>query len=112
MLIIDEDNNITLTRSDSCAVSLSVIDSEGESYDYSSDLVQLTIKGSTNTQHVVIQKTITNDFFKITPEDTKDLDYGIYKYDVQLITQNNDVYTIIGPCDFILAEEVNYNVTR
>ena len=112
MLKIDENNNIFLTRSDTCNITLSVLNDDGTEYDYSSDLVQLTIKGSTNTKHVIIQKNINSDYFNISPDDTKDLEYGLYKYDVQIITENNEVYTVIGPCDFVLLDEVNFNVNR
>ena len=50
--------------------------------------------------------------FKILPDDTKNLDYGVYKYDVQIITESNDVFTVIGPSDFVLLGEVNFNVSR
>ena len=112
MLKIDENNNIYLTRADSCVLDLSVVDDEGNEYDYSNDLVQLTIKGSTLTDSVIIQKAITGDHFIIDPNDTKNLDYGVYRYDVQIINNSNAVYTVIGPANFVLCDEVNFNVTR
>lgn len=112
MLKIDDNNNIYLTRADTCVIDLSVKDSDDNEYDFSNDLVQLTIKGSTATSNVIIQKTITGDHFTITPADTKDLEYGTYKFDVQIITTDNNVYTVVGPANFVLCDEVNFNVTR
>ena len=112
MLKIDNNNNIYLTRADTCIIELSVKDNEGNDYDFSNDLVQLTIKGSTATDDVIIQKAITGDHFTILPTDTKDLEYGIYKYDVQIITTGNNVYTVVGPGNFVLCDEVNFNVAR
>ena len=112
MYKIDENQNIVLTRSDTCILKLEITDSAGNSYDYSNDTVQLTVKSSTYTNDIIIQKTIDGDSFVITPDDTKDLTYDVYMYDVQIITPQNNVYTVIGPCDFVLSSEVNFNVTR
>lgn len=112
MYKIDDDQNIFLTRSDTCSLKLSVVDDNDTPYDYSNDLVQLTIKTNTYTPVIVIQKNIVGDTFKIDPDDTKNLQYGRYLYDVQIITNSNDVYTVIGPCNFVLNDEVNFNVER
>ena len=112
MYKIDEKQNIILTRSDTCVLKLEITDSAGDSYDYSNDTVQFTVKSSTYTNEVIIQKTINGDSFVITPDDTKDLYYGTYFYDVQIITPQNNVYTVIGPCEFVLSSEVNFDVTR
>lgn len=112
MYKIDDDQNIFLTRSDTCALKLSVVDDNDTPYDFSNDLVQLTIKTNTYTPEIVIQKTIVGDTFKIEPTDTKSLLYGKYLYDVQIITNSGDVYTVIGPSNFVLTDEVNFNVER
>ena len=36
----------------------------------------------------------------------KDLEFGKYYYDVQLSTIDGEVFTLIGPCEFILMEEI------
>ena len=111
MLYIDEDNNITLTRGDSAVLELSIKD-DGMSYDYSDDLVQLTIKRNTVTNEVLIQKTFTSGVVVIDPSDTKDLRYTDLKYDVQLIKNDGGgVHTVIPPRLFTIAEEVNFDVT-
>lgn len=111
MFIVDSDNNIMLTRGDTAILTLSV-KRNGEDYDYSSDLVQFTVKRNTVTQDIVIQKTFSGTSISINPADTKDLFYQDMKYDVQIINSSNEVYTVITPHDFILTEEVNFNVTR
>ena len=111
MLNIDTNNNITLTRGDTAELTLTV-KKNGVVYDYSSDLVQLTVKRNTVTESVVFQKTFSGDTIKITPDETKNLTYTDMKYDVQIIDTDNNVYTVIPPRDFIIAEEVNFNVTR
>ena len=111
MLIVDSDNNIKLTRGDTAILTLSV-KRNGSDYDYSNDLVQFTVKRNTVTQDIVIQKTFSGTSISINPADTKDLYYQDMKYDVQIINSSNEVYTVITPHDFILTEEVNFNVTR
>ena len=111
MLTVDSENNITLTRGDTAILTLTV-KKNGSDYDFSDDLTQFTVKRNTVTSDIVFQKTFTGTSIQIDPSDTKDLYYTDLKYDVQLITPDNEVYTVITPHDFIVAEEVNFNVTR
>lgn len=109
MLFIDDDNNITLTRGDSATIELSIKD-EGASYDFSGDLVQLTVKRNTVTDDIIFQKTFSSNVIIIEPSDTKDLRYTDLKFDVQLINSQGGVYTVIPPRRFTISEEVNFNV--
>ncbi|MBO7735148.1 MAG: hypothetical protein J6S67_21470 [Methanobrevibacter sp.] len=110
MLYIDNDNNITLTRSDNATLELTVKD-DGMTYDFSNDLVQFTVKRNTVTETVIFQKTFTAGVILIEPSDTSTLNYTDLVYDVQLIKQGGGVYTVIPPRKFTIAEEVNFNVT-
>lgn len=103
-------NNIMLTRGDSAMLTLNVKDDSGVTYDYSSDLTQFTVKRNCVTTDIVLQKTFTGTTITILPSDTKDLNYQDLKYDVQIITSGGAVYTVIPPHDFILTDEVNFNV--
>lgn len=111
MLFIDDDNNITLTRGDSATIELSITD-EGAAYDFSGDLVQLTVKRNTVTEDIIFQKTFTTGVIVIDPSDTATLKYTDLKFDVQLINDQNGVYTVIPPRRFTIAEEVNFNAKR
>lgn len=111
MLIVDSENNITLTRGDTAILTLTVT-KNGADYDYSDDLTQFTVKRNTITEEIIIQKTFTGSSIIIDPDDTKDLYYQDLVYDVQLITPNNEVFTVITPKQFIISNEVNFNVTR
>lgn len=108
MLKIDENNNITLTRGDSATIELTIKD-EGLSYDFTSDLVQLTVKRNTVTEDIIFQKTFSSGVIVINPADTADLKYTDLKFDVQLINEHGGVYTVIPPRRFTIAEEVNFN---
>lgn len=110
MLLIDNENNIMLTRGDTAVLNLEVT-IDGEAYDYSNDLVQFTVKKNTVTDSIIIQKTFSGSSVTIEPEDTENLDYQTLKYDVQVITQSGKVYTVIPPRNFTIAEEVNFDGT-
>ena len=78
------------------------------------DEILFTVKKTVYTREIELQKKaeILEDgkaYIEILPEDTSCLDYGIYKYDVQLITPEGVVTTIVKPSGFNLTEEVTWN---
>lgn len=60
--------------------------------------IQLT-RGNTARLSTVISNGATG---------THALEFGKYVYDVQIITEASDVYTVIGPCTFEILKEVTY----
>ena len=92
MLHIDENNNITLTRGDSATIELAIKD-DGMTYDYSNDLVQLTVKRNTVTEEIIFQKTFSSNVIIIEPEDTSKLNITINEEKYQI---NNNDYGIIA----------------
>ena len=100
--------NIELTRGDTAELSLDVKKNDGTAYDFSSDTVVFTVKKSTITSEIIFQKSFNSGEIKILPEDTAHLNYGTYKYDVQITTPGGDVYTVIEPSDFTLTSEVTF----
>jgi hypothetical protein len=81
------------------------------------DVVYFTVKASTQTTNKIFQ-IIADDYeddfedgeaiIHIRPQDTKDLRYHQYVYDVQLVRQGGEVTTIITPSKFVVEEEVTY----
>lgn len=107
MLTIDEENHIRLTRGDSAILSLSIEGENGEPYvPTDADLILLTVKHTTREKAVLIQKRLMDGAFRLTPEDTKNLDYWRYVYDVQLVQENGFTSTVIAPAVFEICEEV------
>ncbi len=94
--------NIFLTRGDTAKIALSITSAGNSAYDSTKDTVVLTVKKSTTDKEKILQKTASHD-------DTKNLDYGDYVYDVQLTTVAGNVCTIITPHRFRLEEEVNFD---
>lgn len=105
---IDKHKNIFMVKGNTAVFNLT-IKKDGEVYDYSNDLVQLTIKTDIYTNEVLIQKTFANGSIKFVPDDTKNLDYGVYKYDVALTTPDGDFYTVITKRDFEITGRVTEN---
>lgn len=114
-----EDSFIYLTRGDTAYLEIELEDDEKFN---AGDKIVLSIKRSlTNDAQYVLQKevNVNNEVesvtIKIEPEDTTNISYGLYYYDVQLTRSNGDVFTIITPDsqeakqNFKLLKEVTRN---
>lgn len=100
-------NKIQLTRGDTAQIKLAVTQ-DGQPYDFEKDTVVFSVKTSTTTPQYIFQKTVKDGVILIRPEDTENLQYGSYKYDVQLTTEAGDVCTIIPPDIFEVMPEVTW----
>lgn len=98
-------NTIYLTRGDTLQAQLS-IQQDGAEYDVQSgDSIRFALKRNelnhSKTQYVdqepLILKDISNDtmMLRLDPEDTKELDFGTYVYDIQITMANGIVDTFI-----------------
>lgn len=101
-------NDITFIRGDTVELSISLYDVDGEPYEVQEDDVLLwTVKRNTRTKEKVLQKQVT-DTIMIEHEDTKELPYGEYVWDLQLTQSDGTVTTVIPPSRLRLLEEVTY----
>jgi hypothetical protein len=106
--------DIFMTRGDSETFEVRLEDYDtGEKINFvQGDVVKFTVKASTQTATVLIEKVIT-EFedgearVHIQPSDTNNLKYHSYVYDVQLNRQGN-ITTVIKPSKFVIEEEVTY----
>lgn len=109
MLEIKADGSIRLTRGDTAKLTVK-LKYEGTNDSYiirPTDKFTLTVKKSVKDTVALVQKVVVgSNNIKINPEDTQDLAFGKYKYDVQLTTADGEVYTIIDPATFEVAEGV------
>lgn len=111
MLYIEKDGIIRLTRGDTARLTVKILnDLDGNEYEPSeTDVLRLTIKRTVKDLEPLVQKVITGSSqFYIVPDDTKDLSFGKYQYDVELTTASGDVYTVIEPSTFEILKEVTY----
>lgn len=100
---------ITLTRGDSFAANIEIIQPNGKLYTPSEgDHVRFAMKRSIKDEDVLILKEIPIDTLRLVldPEDTKRLDFGNYIYDIQLTKSTGEVDTFITKSQFTLTEEV------
>jgi len=103
-----EGNRISLTRGDSLILNI-VITKNGERYQpVTGDTVRFALKQQIPDDEPLILKNadITTMTLTLDPEDTKELPFGTYYYDIELTTVDGYVDTFIGPAVFRLTEEV------
>lgn len=110
MLIING-TTITLTRGDSANILLDLrYKNNGESYTpEEGDSIRFAMKKTYSDllpSLILINIPIDSLVLHISPEDTKDLAYGDYKYEIQLTKANGDVDTFIDRAVFTITEEV------
>lgn len=108
MLYID-DKTIKLTRGDTARLTVPIVNlaNNGEYTMESGDILYFTVKKTAKDSDFLFQKLVTgSNSIHIKPEDTANLSFGKYKYDVQLTTATGDVYTVIEPSTFEVMEEI------
>ena len=111
MLKILGDQTIQLTRGDTAALTIDIVD-EVKSVPYemsSEDKLTFSVKKTVNDRSYYFQKIVmgTNQIV-IDPSDTKGMGFGTYVYDVQLDKGIGGTSTVIGPATFELLTEVTW----
>ena len=102
-------NVISLTRGDTANFTVKILDSDGNEYDYSDDTVLFTVKANAYTEEKIIQKEVHyGEDVIIEHDDTKDLLYGDYLFDVQISNIAGEVATVIVPTKIRIMEEVTF----
>lgn len=101
---------ISITRGDTPSFTVSIADAAGEPYELQGgDSLTFTVKRSTKPQDpVIIQRVMdaeTGPSFQLTSEETS-LEYGTYRYDVELQTAGGGTYTVVKPDKLTITEEV------
>lgn len=101
---------ILLTRGDSAKFSVSINNIfSGSEYEMKdTDILRMTVRRNENDPEILVQKEVvgSNNIY-IRPEDTEEMFFGDYMYDVEL-TIDDDVFTIITPSPFKLLTEITY----
>ncbi len=81
---------------------------DGKEVQYDLTSVKLTVKKRVRDKDFIFQKTgvlVKNEYIiKIEPNDTKELEFGNYVYDVEITKKNGDVHTILFGMFKILGE--------
>ena len=116
MFKIENNNDIYLTKGDTAYLEVKL--EKDESF-YAGDEVILSVKSKLNDnveynfqKKVTINEDSLTALIKIEPKDTKEMSPKAYYYDIQLIKNNGDIFTIITPdegkpkTNFYLLKEV------
>ena len=100
--------SIYMTRGDTATINLSIKDENKNEYELGEgDIVVFSVKKTLSDESYLIQKTFKDKEIVIEHEDTKDLSFGEYLYDVQVTFSDGKVSTIITPSKLILEGEVH-----
>lgn len=106
-MFIINDNEISLTRGDYACFDIDIYDYDNNPYTpLEGEVVTFTLKKSPNTRDHIVQKTGTT--VVINGEDTENLPYGTYSYDVQLTHADGRRDTFIPPTPFHITPEVTW----
>lgn len=100
---------ITLTRGDTFSAEITISQPNGDPYIPSEgDSVRFAMKKSTKDDQVLILKEIPIETMRLVleSEDTKNLEFGNYVYDIQLTKSTGEVDTFITKSTLVLTEEV------
>lgn len=109
MFTIDGKNKIKLTKGDTATMLVEVKDLEGKQYVIKpTDTITLTVRKTPNSDVAFRKEATEEHFIIINHSDTTNLDSGLYVYDLQLITKDGYVYTIIPFSYFEIASEVTF----
>ena len=103
-------NVIRITRGDSLTVNVTLTDNDGFIYEpVEGDQVWFTVKKSAIAEDVLIRKSIDihSLVLDLVEADTEDLAFGEYKYEIEVITTQDDHYTVIKNAPFIIMEELH-----
>lgn len=102
-------SDIQVTRGDSAYFNIEILCEDGTKYYREpGDKLVFTVKRSYNSDYEYIQKEIPELALILSGDDTRELDYGNYWYDIELTTADGGVYTVVGPARFIMREEVTF----
>lgn len=103
-------NTIVLTRGDSRDVKITLTDVDGYPYmPVEGDELWFTLKKTPASEDILLEKSIDSDTLTISfvEADTENFVFGEYRYEVELVTSNNDHYTVIKNTPFIITEELH-----
>ena len=111
-----ECNKITLTRGDTLLAKIKIIKNGSEYTPDPEDVIRFALKHAAMTPgqkqfvdaNPLVTKTIDNQdlILELAPADTKQLDFGKYKYDIQITFADGSVDTFVPDADFTIAPEV------
>ena len=95
-------NNLYLTRGDTAYLSVNI----GGNDRVIKNMTLSVKKNVVDTDYAFQLTAADNGIFMFQPEDTKDLEYGKYVYDIQITTEYNEIFTIVEKSNLYIKDEV------
>lgn len=108
MLKTFEDGTIHLSRGDTAELEVPLVNEQDETYLMAEgDTLTLRMKKKlADTEPCLTMESKGENKFHFEPKDTKHLPFGLYVYNVRLITATGKEYTVIEPSTFKICEVV------
>lgn len=109
MLKILSNGDIYLTRGDTARIQIDITNdlNDNQYILEEGDILEFSVKLRVTDEEPIIYKKLEGiSEIYLLPEDTKNLSFIEYYYDVQLTTVSGDVYTVIGPCKLKILTEI------
>lgn len=106
MFEIIKNKGIKITKGDSAAIKVNLVNEKGEPYDMQTgDKLTMTVRKNIDSP-VLMQINSTSNILDLTPSDTKNLEVGSCCFDIQLNTSAGDVFTVVGLDCFVTKNMV------
>jgi hypothetical protein len=108
-----KNNNIILTRGDSFLADLVIYNPDGTVYEVEEDdQIIFALKRTPYDRKPYLTKEIDHEEMKllISHDDTKNMEFGDYLYDIRLVKESGHVDTFITEGKFTLSLEVHKGV--
>lgn len=110
MLEIDRNGNIKLTRADTAYIDvIDLKDKDGTAYTLvSGDVIWFRLKGAATLleKQLIIDTDLNFATLTLEPEDTEDLAFSTYKYEMELVTSIGEHFTFIAYKNFTIDNEL------
>lgn len=105
-------NKITLTRGDTLRATVKMRKPDGSFYTpEGGDSIRFALSTDVGMPHLITKNINPSTMvLKLDPEDTQNLDFGKYVYDIEITYANGEVDTFIEPTkdNFVLKGEVDH----
>lgn len=101
-------SSITMNRCDSVYITVTVRQNGGQEYilQPGDELYFAAKRKATDKSYAIAPKLLKGNVLELTPNDTEQLDFGTYVYDVRLITAKGFTTTIIKPSPLVIEESI------
>jgi len=108
MLKVTKDK-VYLTRGDTAFLTVTITDENGDDYEYrEGDKVYFRLKQGPTSKTVLVEKEVNTETNQLLlyPEDTIDLKFATYHYEIELVTVENYHFTVIENAEFVIGPEL------